>query len=85
MKTDFETLKALSSYTVNHLKQAEIIEFAADLALLLMKTLKNRQLKKLKKNSAKIFLATLQKQKCLTMLARKSLSHSMAKTLVDFI
>lgn len=30
MKTDFETLKALSTYTINHLKQAEMIEFAAD-------------------------------------------------------
>lgn len=30
MKTDFETLKALSTYTINHFKQAEIIEFAAD-------------------------------------------------------
>ncbi len=30
MKTDFETLKALSTYTINHLKQAEMIDFAAD-------------------------------------------------------
>lgn len=30
MKTDFETLKALSVYTINHLKQAEMIEFAVD-------------------------------------------------------
>ena len=30
MKTDFETLKALSQYTINHLKQAEMIEFAAE-------------------------------------------------------
>lgn len=30
MKTDFETLKALSSYTINHLKQAELIDFAVD-------------------------------------------------------
>ncbi len=30
MKTDFETLKALSTYTINHLKQAEMIEFAVD-------------------------------------------------------
>lgn len=27
MKTDFETLKALASYTINHLKEAELIEF----------------------------------------------------------
>ena len=30
MKTDFETLKALSTYTVNHLKEAKMISFAAD-------------------------------------------------------
>ena len=30
MKTDFETLKALSTHTINHLKQAEMIDFAAD-------------------------------------------------------
>lgn len=30
MKTDFDTLKALSTYTINHLKQAEMIDFAAD-------------------------------------------------------
>ncbi len=30
MKTDFETLKALASYTINHLKQDEIIDFAVD-------------------------------------------------------
>ena len=30
MKTDFETLKALASYTVNFLKDAEIIEFPID-------------------------------------------------------
>lgn len=30
MKTDFETLKSLSTYTINHLKQADLIEFAAD-------------------------------------------------------
>jgi len=27
MKTDFETLKSLASYTINHLKDDEIIEF----------------------------------------------------------
>ena len=27
MRTDFETLKALSSYTLNHLKERELIEF----------------------------------------------------------
>ena len=27
MKTDFETLKALASYTINHLKESEIIDF----------------------------------------------------------
>ncbi|MFP5491841.1 MAG: hypothetical protein ACLGG0_10085 [Bacteriovoracia bacterium] len=30
MKTDFETLKGLSAHTINHLKQAELIDFAAD-------------------------------------------------------
>lgn len=30
MKTDFETLKALSTYAINHLKQAEMIDFAVD-------------------------------------------------------
>ena len=30
MKTDFETLKGLSTHTINHLKQAELIDFAAD-------------------------------------------------------
>lgn len=30
MKTDFETLKSLALYTINHLKQAEMIEFAVD-------------------------------------------------------
>ena len=30
MKTDFETLKGLSQHTINHLKQAELIDFAAD-------------------------------------------------------
>jgi hypothetical protein len=30
MKTDFETLKALSTYMINHLKQAEMIDFAVD-------------------------------------------------------
>lgn len=30
MKTDFETLKALSTYSINHLKQAEMIDFAVD-------------------------------------------------------
>lgn len=28
MKTDFETLKALAGYTINHLKDAELIEFS---------------------------------------------------------
>ncbi len=27
MKTDFETLKALATYTINHLKDAEMIDF----------------------------------------------------------
>ncbi len=27
MKTDFETLKALAAYTINYLKEAELIEF----------------------------------------------------------
>jgi len=31
MKTDFETLKGLSTHTINHLKQAELIDFAADM------------------------------------------------------
>ncbi len=30
MKTDFETLKGLSTHTINHLKQAELIDFQAD-------------------------------------------------------
>jgi hypothetical protein len=30
MKTDFETLKALSTYSINHLKQAEMIDFTVD-------------------------------------------------------
>ena len=30
MKTDFETLKGLASYTISHLKQDELIDFAAD-------------------------------------------------------
>ena len=30
MKTDFETLTGLSTHTINHLKQAELIDFAAD-------------------------------------------------------
>lgn len=30
MKTDFDTLKGLSTHTINHLKQAELIDFAAD-------------------------------------------------------
>ncbi len=30
MKTDFDTLKGLSTYAINHLKQAEMIDFAAD-------------------------------------------------------
>ena len=30
MKTDFETLTGLSTHTVNHLKHAELIDFAAD-------------------------------------------------------
>jgi len=28
MKTDFETLKALAGYTINHLKDSELIEFS---------------------------------------------------------
>lgn len=31
MKTDFDTLKGLSTHTINHLKQAELIDFAADM------------------------------------------------------
>ncbi len=27
MKTDFETLKALAAYTLNHLKESELVEF----------------------------------------------------------
>lgn len=30
MKTDFDTLKGLSTHTVNHLKQAELIDFNVD-------------------------------------------------------
>ena len=30
MKTDFETLKALASYTINFLKERDIIEFSVD-------------------------------------------------------
>ena len=30
MKTDFDTLTGLSTHTINHLKQAELIDFAAD-------------------------------------------------------
>ena len=30
MKTDFDTLKGLSTHTVNHLKQAELIDFNAE-------------------------------------------------------
>jgi len=30
MKTDFETLKGLSVYMIDHLKQAEMIDFAVD-------------------------------------------------------
>jgi hypothetical protein len=30
MKTDFETLTGLSTHTINHLKQAELIDFPAD-------------------------------------------------------
>jgi hypothetical protein len=30
MKTDFDTLKGLSTHTINHLKQAELIDFAVD-------------------------------------------------------
>lgn len=30
MKTDFETLKALASFTINHLKEDNIIEFGMD-------------------------------------------------------
>ena len=31
MKTDFETLKGLSQHTIDHLKQSELIDFAADM------------------------------------------------------
>ena len=31
MKTDFDTLKGLSTHTINHLKQAELIDFAVDM------------------------------------------------------
>ena len=30
MRTDFNTLIALATHTINHLKQADIIEYAAD-------------------------------------------------------
>jgi len=30
MKTDFETLKALASYTINHLSEEKLIEFRVD-------------------------------------------------------
>ncbi|MFZ4714644.1 MAG: hypothetical protein ACOYL6_13065 [Bacteriovoracaceae bacterium] len=30
MRTDFETLKALASYTINHLKDSQLIDFAID-------------------------------------------------------
>ncbi len=30
MRTDFETLKALASYTINHLKDNQMIDFAID-------------------------------------------------------
>lgn len=30
MRTDFNTLIALATHTINHLKQAEIVEYAAD-------------------------------------------------------
>jgi len=33
MKTDFETLKALAGYTINHLKDTELIEFSMALRL----------------------------------------------------
>ena len=30
MRTDFNTLVALSTHTINHLKQADLIDYAAD-------------------------------------------------------
>jgi hypothetical protein len=33
MKTDFETLKAMASYTLNHLKEGELIDFNVTLRL----------------------------------------------------
>jgi hypothetical protein len=39
MKTDFETLKALASYTINFLKEREIIEFSVDNRLLLIEAM----------------------------------------------
>jgi hypothetical protein len=39
MKTDFETLKALASYTVNYLKEHEIIDFKIDKRLELIDAL----------------------------------------------
>jgi len=39
MKTDFETLKALSSYTINHLKERGMIDFDVTLRLELIEAL----------------------------------------------
>ncbi len=39
MKTDFETLKGLSTHTINHLKQADLIDFAADMRAALVEAL----------------------------------------------
>jgi hypothetical protein len=39
MKTDFETLKALSSYTINHLKEKGMIDFDVTLRLELIEAL----------------------------------------------
>ena len=36
MKTDFETLKTLALYTVNHLKEHKIIEFDIEKGLSLL-------------------------------------------------
>ncbi len=39
MKTDFETLKALASYTINHLKEGSLIEFNVVDRLLLIEAM----------------------------------------------
>ncbi len=39
MKTDFETLKALASYTINYLLEAKLIEFSVDQRLELIEAL----------------------------------------------